>query len=266
MDPLDAEEILKSIDLPLSTQLDQLQVFPSIDSTNTFLLNEPPPEAGRYRVAIAGQQTAGRGRMGRRWISPKDSGLYLSVAYTFRNDPQYVAALSLVAGICVAQTLRDYGDSGVSVKWPNDIVIGGAKLGGILIESRRAASDATTVVIGIGINMDLGDKVAMRDLARDRWGYADTSQLEGVAPARNELASALLNDQFNGVATFDSHGFAAFSSQWRKHDFLHGRDIEIEVPEGTIAGLAEGVDDEGALRLRTPQGLQSYVSASVLSW
>ena len=113
-----------------------LEVFGEIDSTNSYLLNVPPPPAGRFRVAIAEHQTGGRGRMDRRWVSPAATGLCLSIAYTFTDTPSDLSCATLAVGIAIAEALEEIGILGIGLKWPNDLVFRGGKLGGILTELR----------------------------------------------------------------------------------------------------------------------------------
>jgi BirA family biotin operon repressor/biotin-[acetyl-CoA-carboxylase] ligase len=110
--------------------LDILEVFSEIESTNSYLLGEACPPAGRFRVALTENQTAGRGRMDRSWYSPPSTGLCMSMAYTFRSLPENIPSLSLAIGIGIAQALERLAIRDVGVKWPNDIVARGGKLGG----------------------------------------------------------------------------------------------------------------------------------------
>ena len=160
----DAGEIRRFLGEAALARLEELEVFARIDSTNTYLLAQAAPAPGRFRVAMADEQTAGRGRQSRRWISPPGAGLYLSLAYTFVHVPRQLPALTLALGVGVIAALESYGDAAYQLKWPNDIIARDAKLGGILTEARSTAGDGVTVVAGVGLNVDLpADMEALTD-------------------------------------------------------------------------------------------------------
>ncbi len=120
MSSLDATLIRRLLSERTSAQLDDLECFASIASTNTYLLEQAPPKAEQFRVAIADHQTAGRGRHHRRWVSPAGTGLCMSLAYTFDEQPEQLSSLTLAIGIGVVDALRQLQIEGVSLKWPND--------------------------------------------------------------------------------------------------------------------------------------------------
>jgi len=164
MSILNAGHIRESINSRSATHLESLEVFDEIDSTNSYLLEQAPPSAGHYRVALAEHQTAGRGRQGRSRQSPRESGIYLSISYTFAETPEQLSSLTLAVGIGVAQTLEQLGVRRVALKWPNDIVVGNGKVGGILTEVVAGSIHRTTVVVGIGLNVDFslsGNNIAV---------------------------------------------------------------------------------------------------------
>ncbi len=134
---------------------DRLEVLFEIDSTNTYLYGAPTPAAGQPRVAFAELQHAGRGRRGRSWLAPFGSGLTFSVAWTFADAPAGLPALGLAVGAGVAQALRDIGLEAAGVKWPNDLVWRGRKLGGLLLQLRSEAGGPASVVAGLGLNLAL---------------------------------------------------------------------------------------------------------------
>ena len=131
----------------------------TVDSTNSALLARPNPPFGGCDVLLAEYQTAGRGRHGRAWLAPPGGSICLSLAWAFREVPQDLGALGLVIGVCALRALRESGLEDARLKWPNDIVVDGKKLGGILIELRAESAGPASVVIGIGLNVAIGAKV-----------------------------------------------------------------------------------------------------------
>ena len=261
---LDVEQIRRPIGDAPRAQLDALEVFDEIESTNTYLLNQPPPPPGRFRVALARHQTAGRGRLDRQWHSPSSSGLCLSMSYTFRHAPTSLPCVTLAIGIGIAQALERLGARGVGLKWPNDLVVRDGKLGGILTETRSSGGGVLTVVIGIGINIDLSN-VGQAESIRSRIGYAsDLASCVRELPSRSHISAALIEALFNSLATFEDDGFADFHAQWDRFDWLHGQRVRVEQDGGIVAGLCQGIDGDGALLLRTDGGRIRILSGSIL--
>jgi BirA family biotin operon repressor/biotin-[acetyl-CoA-carboxylase] ligase len=243
--------------------LDHLEVFREIDSTNSYLLDQSCPPPGRYRVAIADHQTAGRGRMHRNWFSSPGCGLCMSMAFTFRNMPANIPSLSLAIGICVAQTLERTGIRGIAVKWPNDIVSQDGKLGGILSEVVPAKTDGVTVVVGIGLNVDF-ENIDTDAAINSRVGRAvDLASCCDNLPSRAVIAAGLIDCLFDTMVRFEDGGFQAFHETWLKYDWLLGQEVTIETPTGLGAGIADGVDVDGALLLNTDGSRQRFTSGSV---
>lgn len=241
-----------------------LQVFAEIDSTNRYLLEQPAPSPGRFHVALADYQSAGRGRMGKRWRAPPSSSICLSIAYTFEAPPRNLPSLSLATGVAVVEVLRNLGVADVALKWPNDIQVGEAKLGGILIETRVAANGNPVAVTGLGLNVDLAGADA-RDLAPDRVApITDLKHCLDAAPDQAALSVSLIDALCAALRRFDALGFAAFREQWQRCDWLLGRHTIVETASGRISGEADGVDADGALQLVTDAGLRRVHSGSVV--
>ena len=240
-------------------RLEELEVFDEIDSTNTYLLAMPAPPIGMFRVAMAGHQTAGRGRRDRAWVSPPDSGLYLSFAYTFPVYPGGLSALTLVTGIAVIDALAAAGVNGVLLKWPNDLVLDNAKLGGILTEVQHDGATALTVVTGVGLNIELPDA---HDIGLDsEWARraTDMQSAAGGPPQRNRLAAVILDELVSACVEFADRGFERFAVRWPAIDWLLGKDIVVFDERNRIEGMAAGVDKDGALLVQTRDGARRRV-------
>ncbi|MGB1091882.1 MAG: biotin--[acetyl-CoA-carboxylase] ligase, partial [Oceanobacter sp.] len=134
----------------LSHRLDRLDTLLTVDSTNTYLLEQAADHMGKRFAALAEMQTGGRGRRGRHWVSPFGKNIYLSLLVTLPGEVGQQFGLSLVTAIAVEQALTKQGIDGISLKWPNDVYLNGRKLAGILLEARQSQPGFCQVVIGIG--------------------------------------------------------------------------------------------------------------------
>jgi BirA family biotin operon repressor/biotin-[acetyl-CoA-carboxylase] ligase len=231
-------------------------------STNSDLLLRDPPPPGRFDFLTAEYQTAGRGRRARTWFAPPGGAICLSVSWCFASLPPDISALSLAIGVCALRAMAHCGVGRAALKWPNDLVVGNAKLGGILIELRAEAGGPAYVVIGLGLNVALGDAVS-RQVAASGTQAADLIGLGAGQPDRNRLAAALIGAIVSGLAQFESEGFAAFAGEWRLADALAGKSVVISSDSGSITGQARGIDSGGALCLQTRDGLQRFVTGEV---
>lgn len=263
MNTLDPKSIRQPISGVPGARLDILEVFSEIESTNSYLLNQPVPPSGRFRVAVADHQTAGRGRLDRIWYSPPSSGLCLSMAYTFPRVPDKLPGLTLALGIGMVEALQRLGIGGVELKWPNDIMALGRKLGGILTEARSADGAGVTVVAGIGLNVELPASMQLVDDAGFRHGIVDLKGCADSPPAREELAVAVIESLFDCILRFESDGFAPFYEEWRKHDWLYGKSVVVDKPDARISGVADGVDIDGALIVRVDGKRRRAITGTV---
>ena len=264
MSSLDTGLIRQSLAADARAKLDELEVFGSVASTNTYLMAQPGPAAGRFRVAIADHQTSGRGRHYRRWISPPGAGLYMSFAYSFEEHPDQLPSLTLAIGVGVIAALQKIGIDGASLKWPNDVVALDGKLGGILTELQSRATEGITVVTGIGLNIDLPEE-AKTSIESD-WArrVVDVSAVCETVPGRSVIAAAIVNELYGVMRKFAALGFVAFVEAWANHDWLKGREVIVDLPDKQISGVAAGVDNDGALLVDTGKGKTRIVSGSVI--
>ncbi len=260
---LDAEIIRGPISGVPGARLEILEVFSEIESTNSYLLDKPAPPPGRFRVALADYQTAGRGRMNRTWQSPPSSGLCLSIAYTFRRVSAPLPGLTLALGVGVVDALQQFGIDGISLKWPNDIIANGGKLGGILTEARHGVSESVTVVAGIGLNVELPDAMQALDESPLTNKIVDLKHCTKNLPSREKLSVAVIESLFDYIVRFESEGFATIRDDWQKYDWLFGRQIAVTGHDGHYSGIANGVDDDGALIIRTDAGRQRVINGTV---
>ena len=258
LDLLDPAAIHAAIDGRIA--LASLEVFSRIDSTNAFLLaDQRPTENAALRVALAEQQTAGRGRRGRDWISPFARNIYCTVKRQFPCGLEGLSGLSLVVGLAIAQALDAQGIAGVQLKWPNDLRAGGKKLGGVLIELAGDAGGPCTAVMGFGINVRMPRDVA--DAIDQPW--TDLQALSAQLPSRNTLIADMLVQLAQALDQFADAGFAPFAAAWSARDEFRGLPVKMLGVNTEQTGIAAGVDDRGALLLETPTGLRAVVAGEV---
>ncbi len=264
MSRLDAAAIQEPLTELAADRLEKLEVFSSIESTNTHLMAQPPPGIGRYRVAVADYQSSGRGRHYRRWISAPGAGLCLSCAYTFNRTAAQIEGLTLAIGVAVIGALRQLDVEGASLKWPNDIVAQDGKLGGILTEVQAGSHDNVTVVTGIGMNVNIAEPVDFG--GESDWAHRpiDLKSLVDEPPAREMLAGTLVDHLYFVFQRFDENGLTGLLEEWRRYDWLRGKEITVNMADRQVTGVAAGVDDNGVLLVETPDGRVPVVSGSIV--
>jgi BirA family biotin operon repressor/biotin-[acetyl-CoA-carboxylase] ligase len=257
-EPLAAAAIRAELDAVQRRRLGDLELHWQIDSTSSALLRAAAAGAPDLAVCVAETQSAGRGRRGRGWASPLGGNVYFSLLKRFERGMGALAGLSLVAGIALRRALADCGVAGAGLKWPNDVLVDGRKLAGVLVELGGEFLGPCFAVIGIGINVRLPQEFAFdpppTDLARlcgDR------------PPSRNRLIGRLLARLIEALNGFVAGGFAAFRDEYARHDLLAGRAVRVQTAAGARSGIAEGVDGRGALRVRHGGELVVYDSAEV---
>ncbi len=237
----------------------RLEVLDSCPSTSTLLLDRVHLGVPSGSVVACERQTAGRGRRGRSWISAAGDSLTFSLLWRFHAGTPAPMGLSLATGVAVVRALESMGAAGVRLKWPNDILADGAKLGGILIETLTDAG-CHVAIIGIGINVRLP-----REIVEGVEGTAGA--LDAVmpfAPSRNLLLAELLKALSAMLTDFERTGFAGLVEEWLSHNAHAGERVVI-LAEGAapVEGRCAGVDADGALLLETTSGLRRIVSGEV---
>jgi BirA family transcriptional regulator, biotin operon repressor / biotin---[acetyl-CoA-carboxylase] ligase len=254
-DGLEAAAMRAAMPMYATSRIASLDIVDSIDSTNSELLRRETPARG-IAALFAEHQTGGRGRQGRVWASPAGSNLYLSVARCFDGTLARLGGLSLVAGIAAAEALHALGADTVRVKWPNDLVTidGDAlrKLGGVLVEA-DLQDGRPRAVVGLGLNLRMPTTAAV-DIDQP---WTDLQALlGGASPPRNRVAAAVLAALVDALDRFDAEGLAPFLPRFAALDALHGAAVTATIGDRTLAGVAAGIADDGALRLRTDEGEQ----------
>ena len=257
---LDRERIRAGLEADVRQRLVDVRLARVIDSTNRQLFQQLS-ELHLPCALFAEAQSAGRGRRGRAWHSPFGQNLYMSLAWSFEEVPGGVAGLSLAAGMSVAEVLRGFGLGDVSLKWPNDLVINGQKLGGLLVEIQGEPAGPCAVVIGAGLNLQMDADDTTRDAIDQPW----TAVRERLPqwPGRNVIAGAVLNGLVRAMDQFGRNGFAAFRQRWSDYDALSGRDVRLFLGQQEIHGRACGVDATGSLLMDQGRGPEPWSAGEV---
>ena len=262
-EPLEASRIRERLPRELRERVQRLETLWSIASTNTALSERTGPPAGASEVLLAEHQTAGRGRRGRTWFAPPGGAICLSLSWTFREVPPDLGALGLVVGVCALRALKELGVRGAALKWPNDLLVGDRKLGGVLIDLRAESAGPASVVIGIGLNVVLGARLLER-IAESGTPATDLKRAglpQGVS--RNQVAAGVIGECLRGLVAFEGEGLKAFLEEWRQVDALRGRQVNVVAADGTARGVARGIDLRGALLVETREGVRRFVSGDV---
>src|SRR6186713_70980 len=204
-EPLAAARVRAHLSESVAGRLARLDVAWSTASTNTELVERPYPAQGRTEVLLAEFQTAGRGRRGRSWLAPPGGAVCLSLSWTFPEVPRDAGSLSLAIGVCVLRALRAQGVKDIRLKWPNDVLIGDKKLGGILIELRAESAGPACVVVGIGLNVALGGEV-LETIASTGLQAVDLVTVTSRPMSRNALAGQIIDNCVRGLLQFEQEG------------------------------------------------------------
>jgi BirA family biotin operon repressor/biotin-[acetyl-CoA-carboxylase] ligase len=251
---LDAEAIRAALPGALRGQLLRVEIAERTQSTQSDALAAGVPETG-CALFLAEHQLGGVGRRGRSWHSaPADASLAFSLARRFARPLPALSGLSLVAGIALAEALDL--DS-VRLKWPNDLVARGRKLGGILVNLRNVGDGGCEAVIGVGLNLRLP-----ADAAIDQ-PWIDLDALGAAPESRNVLVARLMSSLLPALALFDADGLAPFHARWQRLDALAGRAVQVLDGPRVHAGESAGISANGALRLRDGSGVREFASGEV---
>jgi BirA family biotin operon repressor/biotin-[acetyl-CoA-carboxylase] ligase len=255
---LDRSVILDGMDPALRERLNSLVIGDSMDSTNSAV--QRLAEVEQHGAAVfAEHQASGRGRRGRSWHSPFGKNLYLSLGWCFDKSMSELGCVSLVAAIAVAQALNRVGLEGHYVKWPNDLLLDGSKLAGCLVEVQGDTQGPCHAVFGVGLNVHMGSK---KDVQVIDQPWTDVhSHVPGCS--RNALAAQLLDQLVAALQRFESSGFEPFKPLWKKLDGLEGKSVMVEAQGSELCGIGAGIDESGALLLKTAHGVDRLYSGEV---
>lgn len=231
--------------------------FDSLASTNTEAAQQAERGAAEGLCVVAREQTAGRGRQGRAWLSPAGAGLYFSLVLRPRVEACWWPLLSLMAALAVADALAGACEISVDIKWPNDLLAGERKLCGILAETVETER-GRAVVVGIGINLnDSAFPPELRDIA------TCVKALTGIEPDAERLLRFLVRALQERYETFqETGGIEQTLGEWSaRSSYAVGKRVRVKLADETLEGVTRGLESDGALRVETNTGEISIVRA-----
>lgn len=233
-------------------------VLDSTDSTNAEALRAIGLGQEAPFLVLAERQTSGRGRRGRKWVSPFAENLYFSLVLRIDGGMRQLEGLSLVVGLAVLQTLRKLGVTGAGLKWPNDVLVGNKKIAGILLELVGDPADVCHVVLGIGVNVNM----QVAEEVDQQW---TSMRLEtGKSCDRNILVAELGEQLLAYIQRQQIDGFSALQAEWEENHLWQERSVSLIAGVSQIDGVVLGIDNQGALRLKV-NGVEKVFSGGELS-
>ncbi|WP_338035836.1 biotin--[acetyl-CoA-carboxylase] ligase [Halochromatium roseum] len=280
---LSLDAIQAQLDAESRQRISVLEILDQVDSTNAYLLEsgrrtalaakssardfgtDLAADAGEIcadagEICLAERQSAGRGRLGRRWVSPFGRNIYLSILWRYPLAPVQLGGLSLACGVAVAQALDQLGVEGIGLKWPNDVHWQRRKLAGLLLEVAGEAQGPSLVVVGVGLNLRLRAEEAT---AIDQ-PWVDLCEVYGDRmPGRNALAAALIGRLTATLSRYTDAGLAPFLEDWRRLDAYQGESVSLLNGQQRIQGRYCGIDAQGNLLLETDAGRRTFAAGEV---
>jgi BirA family biotin operon repressor/biotin-[acetyl-CoA-carboxylase] ligase len=237
----------------------KLHFFDSLPSTNDAASRLAEEGAAHGEVVIAEQQTAGKGRRGRGWVTPPGKSLALSVVLRPQLPPARAPELTLVAAVAVCEAARELGAPDASIKWPNDVEVAGRKLAGLLLELRAEGDRVLHVVLGVGVNVN----TAAQDLPDELRPTATSLRIERGEPVpRGLFCARLLGRLEDWLGLHEALGLAPVIERWQQLSSTLGRPVRVELGDGQrLEGRAIDLDETGALLVRVGSGAVHRVVA-----
>jgi BirA family transcriptional regulator, biotin operon repressor / biotin---[acetyl-CoA-carboxylase] ligase len=223
--------------------------FPTIDSTNIYATRLAREGATEGTIVIADAQSGGKGRLGRSWVSPPGVNLYLSVLLRPSVSASAAPQLNLLAAVAVADAIAEVCQLSPIIKWPNDVLVAGKKVCGILAEMQTEAGELRAVILGIGVNINAPLSAFPEEL---REKASSLLLVSGRTVERSTFTASLLTHLEKCYVLWLEQGFAALRTAWEMYAAsVLGKRIAVAAPEGTVTGTALGLDDDGALLVRS---------------
>jgi len=257
---LQQDKILVTLPPEIKDSLSGLEIHGILGSTNEYLMSQIADGVPSGQTCLAEQQTAGRGRRGRKWISPYGSNIYLSIFWRFSLAPIELSGLSLAAGLATVRALNRLGVTEVGLKWPNDILWQERKLAGLLLEVTGESGGPSQVVLGLGLNTHMSNQQG--ENIDQPW--VDLTNIPGGEKiGRNQLAAELIHQLVNALKQFESSGLPPLLEEWQQQDLYHNKMIALQMGNRAIVGKHVGIDKNGALLLLHAGEISAYYAGEV---
>jgi BirA family transcriptional regulator, biotin operon repressor / biotin---[acetyl-CoA-carboxylase] ligase len=235
-----------------------LQILDEVASTNTYLMQQ---KGIAHATCVAAHvQTNGKGRRGRTWVSQLGASLTFSLLWRFQCGAAALSGLSLAVGVALIRALNSLGVNQAQLKWPNDVLVEGSKLAGILIELQGDLEGPSAAVIGIGVNLHLPKNV----LDSIDQSAIDLSNVSAKAINQNELLGVVLKHLADVLSSFETHGFIGLRDEWLSYHAYENKPVRMLLPNGTdVQGTVKSVADDGILLVETALGLQRFSAGEI---
>jgi BirA family transcriptional regulator, biotin operon repressor / biotin---[acetyl-CoA-carboxylase] ligase len=236
--------------------------FAELDSTNRFAFKLAADGAAEGVVVLAERQTHGKGRLGRSWFSPPNLNLYLSVILRPRLEPADAPQLTLMSAVALADAVEAFLGYAPAIKWPNDILVGGKKLAGILTESSVDRDRLHFVIVGIGVNLNITAELLPEDLR----AIATSLRMLNHKPVdRSAFAGELIRSLDRCYGELEQRSFPYIAERWESFFELKGRRVRVEMGDRQLLGTAKGIDRDGALIIERSGGaLERVIAGDVI--
>ena len=260
LEVLDRDAIIARLGADSRRILEALDLLFETGSTNQYLLDlarESEPAAPR--VCLAEVQSAGRGRGGRPFFSALGGSILLSLLWPVELSPAELLGLSPATAVAVARALESEGVDGIGLKWPNDVLIGGRKVCGILLEVGQDRREHRVLVAGIGINVKVAASTG-RDIDQP---WTDLHRELGRMPSRNRVAGRVIDQVVETMRVYIRDGFEPLRPEYRARDLLEGQEVRIMQAATEIRGVARGLDEHGALLVEVAGRITAHLSGDV---
>ena len=252
----------------LKTQLigKRVYYFEEIDSTQNFAQNIAADKKENGTIIIAEKQTSGRGRLDRKWTSPK-GGIWFSLIIHPKFDVSSSTLIPILSAVALSKSIKSVLDIETEVKWPNDITMNGKKVAGVLVDASFQTNSIDYLILGIGINFDIDAKKLEKRLTKtpNFYGIDSLRGKENKTPPKTLLKEFLLQFEKN-LFQLDKGEKSKIIKEWTKRAAGIGKKITINTSNGKISGISQGIDNDGALKIKTRNKIQKiYVGDVVLS-
>lgn len=224
--------------------------YDTIDSTNNEAAKQARGGAGEGLCIVADEQSSGKGRQGRMWVSERGSGVFLSIILRPRLEAKYLSLITLAAAVAVYDLLRDRFLIQPDIKWPNDVLVGGKKICGILAEAIETR-DGLAVILGVGINIRTPEQENATSITAEATFAAE----------RDEIVELLVEDVARLYKRLAADPAAIVAMWQERSSFAHGMRVKAALPTGDVEGITSGLDENGALRLKLRDGSLTTIHA-----
>ncbi|HML32813.1 MULTISPECIES: biotin--[acetyl-CoA-carboxylase] ligase [Sporomusa] len=238
----------------------EIHYFSEIDSTNNAAKKLAADGCPEGTIVVAEEQLTGRGRLARGWYSPFGKGIWLSVVLRPPFAPMEAAKCTLMAAVGINRAINAVTGAGCGIKWPNDILCKGRKVVGILTEMSAEMDAINYVVIGIGVNVNMEEQDFPEEIAATATSLAMAA---GCRIPRMKLLTAILAELENVYSTVKTSGFAPILAEWKSQSITLGQQVAVNGIDRNFTGLAVDIDADGALLIKTPQGIERVLAGDV---